>query len=265
MLANWFWPVEETTLSDQTPELIWSSNDLLHRTESAPVFLRQRWDEAVSHDFGPWRLSAKPDPLTGQTQSLIDPATAAVEPTQAPEADAPVLDADAHVVSGFTLEEVEQQVLQARQESWQLGHEAAHQEMAASLAAAQQTLVATAQALHELQADRAAWFQPLKKLSIHLAQELVRGEMKLGTEVIERLIRACIEALDQPAETTLVQVGHADMHRLRELVLPGIALELDETLSEGSVRAKVGDSQVQDLIEHRLATLSRQLLGETGS
>lgn len=161
---------------------------------------------------------------------------------------------------GLSQIEVDKWLEQARAESWQMGHEAAVQELSSGVEADRQTLQAAAQALHELQSDPHRWFEPLKKLSLHIAQELVRGEMQLGPAVIERLIKGCIEALDQPAETTLIQLGHADMHRLRDLHLPGVALELDETLSEGSVRAKVGDTQVQDLIEHRLAQMARQLL-----
>ena len=92
---------------------------------------------------------------------------------------------------------------------------------------------------------------------------MVRGELRLDTRVIERLIQASLDALDQPAQSTLVQLGPKDMDRLRDLHLPGVTLELDDGLSEGSVRVKVQDAQVQDLMEHRLAQIARDILGDS--
>jgi hypothetical protein len=51
---------------------------------------------------------------------------------------------------------------------------------------------------------------------------------------------------------------------LGELSLPGVILELDADLSAGSVRVKVQDTQVQDLMEHRLKQIARDILGEDG-
>ena len=125
-----------------------------------------------------------------------------------------------------------------------------------------QALQSIAASLNEWQSDPQRWLEPLKKLSIHVAQELVRGELRTDTAVIERLIHACVEALEQPAQSTIVLLSPSDLHRLKEIHLPGVSLEVDESLSEGSVRVKVADTQVQDLIEHRLADLSRQILGD---
>jgi hypothetical protein len=41
-----------------------------------------------------------------------------------------------------------------------------------------------------------------------------------------------------------------------------LQVETDATLREGSVRARVNDSMVQDLIEHRLEPIVRRLLSE---
>lgn len=250
-------------MSDQTPAPAWSAHPLLQRNTLQAVFQRQGWDEAQTEAFGPWRFNPKPDPLAGQTESINEEqgpvASDVITLEGAGTTDARVNEPESEI-PGLRQLDVDLMLEQARAESWQLGHDAAIQELTSGLDAQRLALQAVAQALHELQSDPQRWFEPLKKLSIHIAQELVRGEMQLGSTVIERLIQGCIEALDQPAETTLIQVGHADMHRLRDLNLPGISLELDESLSEGSVRAKVNDTQVQDLIEHRLAQMAQQIL-----
>jgi flagellar biosynthesis/type III secretory pathway protein FliH len=253
----------ETILSDQAPAPVWSAHPLLQSTAQKAHFQRHGWDEAQTEAFGPWRFSPKQDPLAGQTETLIAsevPLDSDVIVPEGPDAGDGQVHEPASATLGLSQDELDQMLEQTRAQSWQTGYDAAIQELTVGVDADRQALQAAAKALHDLQSNQQRWFEPLKKLSLHIAQELVRGEMQLSSAVIERLIKGCIEALDQPAETTLIQVGHADMHRLRDLNLPGIALELDESLSEGSVRAKVSDTQVQDLIEHRLAQMSQQLL-----
>ena len=254
-------------MSDQAPASAWSADPLLQRHTQRAVFQRHGWDEVQTEAFGPWRFSPKQDPLAGQTETLIEseapPENDAI-PAEGPDTSGGQVHETEPSLPGLSQTELDQMLEQTRAQSWQTGYDAAIQELTVGVDADRKTLQVVAQALHELQSDQQRWFDPLKKLSLHIAQELVRGEMQLGSLVIERLIQGCIAALDQPAETTLIQVGHADMHRLRDLHLPGIALELDESLTEGSVRVKVSDTQVEDLIEHRLAQMARQLLQDHG-
>ncbi len=265
MRASWYWLVAETTLSDQSPVAAWAPNALLQRPTHQSVYARQGWDQEVLQEFGPWRFAPKPDPLAGQTENL--PSLPPDAPSEPPlSVDAPEGTTSTDVVTdlpiGFMQSDVNQLIDQARQAAWQEGHAAAVAELLGALTAQQQSLHACALALHELQSDRHQMLEPLKRLSIHVAQELVRGELRLDTQVIERLIAACVDALDHPAETVLIQISPADMERLQGLTLPGVNLEVDDTLQEGSVRAKVNDTQVEDLIEHRLAAISRQIMGE---
>jgi flagellar biosynthesis/type III secretory pathway protein FliH len=263
MPAIWCWLDVETILSDLVTTTGWSAHPLLSRSAYPALFQRNGWDEAQAEAFGPWRLGSKLDPISGQLLAMDETPESAPEQATEPQTAEPLEPsepAEEAQRTGFSEEQVAVLLEQARSQGWQTGRDAAVQELTADLEAQRQTLQATAAALHALQSDSQRLLEPLKKLSLHVAQELVRGELQLGSAVIERLIQVCIEALDQPAQTTVIQVGHADMHRLRDLNLPGIALELDESLSEGSVRAKVADTQVQDLIEHRLSQMARQIL-----
>jgi len=265
MRANWCWQAGETTLSDLVPTAVWSPHALLHRPQSLATFVRQGWDKAQIQDFGPWRLSTKPDPLAGQTEVLTGPEPP-MSPTDAmagvAPGDADPIESVARVPSGVPEDVVAQRVQEANRQGWQQGHDEAVEAMQAAMQAERASLQALAQALHALQSNSAALLEPLKKLALHVAQELVRGELRLDAQVIERLIAACVDALDHPAETVLIQISPADMGRLQGLTLPGVNLEVDDTLQEGSVRAKVNDTQVEDLIEHRLAAISRQIMGE---
>ncbi len=265
MRGSWCWPDVETTLSDQPPVAVWAPNALLQRPNTQAVYARQGWDEGRLQAFGPWRFAPKPNPLAGQTEHLPEiPTDTPIEPF--PSTDLPEGATSADVVTdlpvGLMQNDVDQMIEQARQTAWQEGHAAALSEWRAALTTQQQMLVACAQALHALQSDRQQMLEPLKRLSLHIAQELVRGELRMDSQVIERLIAGCIEALDHPAATILIQVSPSDLQRLQDLNLPGISLEADDSLQDGSVRAKVNDTQVQDLIEHRLADISRQIMGE---
>jgi len=60
----------------------WTVDPLLSRgrKKQTPAFVRLAWDEASAQDFGPWRISPKPDPA--ETQST--PATVIHEPSTPP-------------------------------------------------------------------------------------------------------------------------------------------------------------------------------------
>ena len=42
--------------------------------------------------------------------------------------------------------------------------------------------------IKDAQKDPSKFFSPLKKLSIHLAEQLVRGELILSTDIVDRLV-----------------------------------------------------------------------------
>ncbi len=267
MLVIWSWPDVETILSDIHEKEIWVPDALIQRPQDLPTFIRQQWDERRLEDFGPWRFSPDADPLKGQTEPLV---LEAQTEDPAPDQDENLIESPESLGQGLSSdltlkqEQVDEMIRVAKESAWAEGHQAAEAALLSELEAERQTLRAVAEKLNSLQSDPQQWLAPMKKLAIHVAQELVRGELRLGTTVIERLIHACLDALDQPAQSALVQVGHEDLQRLGELSLPGVILELDADLSAGSVRVKVQDTQVQDLMEHRLKQIARDILGEDG-
>lgn len=119
--------------------------------------------------------------------------------------------------------------------------------------------------LRGLMQDPTRWFEPLKRLSLHLAQELVKTELTLSSAAIDRLVHACIGELSvSEGASVKVELNPQDAQMLAD---SGIQNELwrivpNERLKSGSVRASADDSVVCDLIEHRLAALSAQLLCE---
>jgi len=174
--------------------------------------------------------------------------------------------AAAAIVTGIDEATHEAAVLAARQQGYEEGLAAARAELLASVEVQRAELSAFLESFREQTADAAKLFEPLKRLSLHLAQELVRGELNLSGDAIARLVDACLLEVDRrTGRDLLLSLNPADLERWRThagTVLDGIETRSDTSLSRGSVRLSVGETVIEDLIENRLQTLSRQLLGD---
>jgi flagellar biosynthesis/type III secretory pathway protein FliH len=119
--------------------------------------------------------------------------------------------------------------------------------------------------LQSISQDPQRFFEPLKRLSLHLAEQLVRAELKLSGQAIHGLVQSCITQLEHPVPPVQVSLNPDDLKQLQamgEAVTANLQLEPDVHLRPGSVRVRVQDSVVQDLIENRLEPLARRLLPE---
>ena len=107
------------------------------------------------------------------------------------------------------------------------------------------------------------YFEPLKKLALHLAEELVRGELRQSPSAIERLIERSLEELEHPGKRVLVALHPDDLRAVEAhgaKLGAGLVLQPDKTLVRGSVRVSSNDAVVQDLIQTRLTTLANNVL-----
>lgn len=111
--------------------------------------------------------------------------------------------------------------------------------------------------------------EPLKRLALHLAEELVLGELQISAQAIDRLVQRCIDELQAGQQADVcIELNPGDLERLQSQP----ALESDRPkpwrwepnadLLPGSVRVRVDDAMVTDLIEHRLQSLASSLLGQ---
>ena len=152
--------------------------------------------------------------------------------------------------------------------------EEAQQTEAESLTAladkANQLLVSIEQGVVALQENPASWNEPLKRLALHLAEQLTLTELSISASGIQNMIDRCIETLDvQSASSVVVELNPTDMALLQaHKAAPGEKthqwrLVADTHLLPGSVRVRADDAVVSDLIEHRLETLAQALLQDT--
>ena len=123
---------------------------------------------------------------------------------------------------------------------------------------------ASIEGLHEQPALR---YEPLKRLALHLAEQLVLTELSVSSAGIQRLIERCLDTLDVPAATQVVVDLNPDDLALLQSRLPNDVatswrLQASHELAPGSVRVTADDAVVTDLVENRLSALAATLLQE---
>jgi flagellar biosynthesis/type III secretory pathway protein FliH len=135
---------------------------------------------------------------------------------------------------------------------------------------ANQLLVNIEQAIVALQENPAGRHEPLKRLALHLAEQMALTELSISSSGIQNLIDRCIETLDvQTASSVVVELNPNDMALLQNhKAVPGEPantwrMVADTHLLPGSVRVRADDAVVSDLIENRLENLAQALLENT--
>jgi Flagellar assembly protein FliH len=144
------------------------------------------------------------------------------------------------------------------------GEQFAREAMAAEMAAQRELFTNAAQELTALLQDPKKFFEPLKRLAMHLAEQVVMTELTTSTKSIERLVSRCLEELDHPAKGAVVlELNAEDKKRLEEQAadfIHGMRIDAVADLKPGSVRAFANDTVVEDLVETRLTALARAML-----
>ena len=244
----------------------WSPNPLLNSKVEAPRFLRTQWDEASARSFGPWRVAEKVEPTEGlmtEAAALADGAAATEAPEDSVSSEQPVAVAESE--SPWTEAALDQLRNEAFQKGLLEGQAQIRTDFETERSKERELMRHLGIELRSISQDPQRFFEPLKRLSLHLAEQLVRAELQLSGQAIHNLIQQCIQQLDHAVEPVHVSVNPQDMQRLTtmgESVTKHMQLEADAQLRPGSVRVRVQDSVVQDLIETRLEPLARRLLAQ---
>jgi len=109
-------------------------------------------------------------------------------------------------------------------------------------------------------------YEPLKRLALHVAEQLVLAELTLSGNAIERLVQRCLDELDLHGQGLVtIELNPQDKARLEEKagdMLKNIQLHSLAQLKPGSVRVLANDTQVEDLVQTRLQSLANSLLGQ---
>ncbi len=152
-----------------------------------------------------------------------------------------------------------------REAGFEAGRAAARAELRTEMETQRRELAALIASAEQAVADPRQFFAPMERLAVHLAEQLVRGELSLSGRAIRRLVENSLMELDQRALKVRVKLHPADMDKF--CALPGelgesIELVRDPALGRGSVKIEMTDGAIDDLIEHRLDAICASLLGE---
>ena len=132
-------------------------------------------------------------------------------------------------------------------------------ELEAEVLLAADDLKALANQLAQAARDTETFYQPLLKLSMHLAEQLVRGELSLSGQAVTRLVERCLSEFQQETSAPIVVRMNPTDHE-RHLAYGAMApknmdLRPDPSLSAGSVKVSMNGAMIEDLIEHRRQAL----------
>ena len=270
-------------LSNSNSSVSWRLNGLLRAREKAKAFAATSWsnpgEAGGTASFTKWQpkvlsesgaaqdfasaseLNQQVDgPQVDAEQEILDQAQAEAE-TQAQAEDQARQDADS--VSEAALE-------QAKREAFEDGYQRGLDEGESQWANARDSFAELTESLRAAQQDMTSFYDPIKKLSLHLAEQLVRGELSQSSAVIERLITEALKDVEQQGEgPVILYLNPMDKEKFSVNLegdlggeLQNIDLRADPKLSQGSVRVSIDDSAIEDLLEHRLDSLAQSLLGQ---
>ena len=277
----------------ETNKLQWKSDPLLTGKKQKTDFAQTSWDQSKERSFGSWTPEShakhgeehfQSDPpkspptgpsaqsgdqaQTSDTDSGESSAAESVHNGHSPNGSAP----PPSPVSGtpIVLTELnEQQIRIARQQGYVQGLKDGMAKTLHDLEterAKERDLIQTITSeLAALQNDATRQFEPLRKLSLHIAEQLVRGELSTSGEAVERLVKACVADLNGQENGINVSLNPGDLERVQPLLKnnePPLHLQPDMSLRPGSVRVRCNDTVIEDLIDNRLDGLARQLLSE---
>jgi len=224
------------------------------------------------------------DVTSNELHKQIDAEQSAEQPSNTIELSGEISSTDAELnaalsqpepAPSFNNEAVTQLIEAAREEARVEAHSAGFQEgLEAGLEQAKAEMQATVdeklavidqmiKGLHQLERDPNTLFEPMKKLAMHLAEQLVRGELTQSAQVIARLVDNCLRELAASGEkAVIVHLNPEDLEQYKPLVAQfgdSMVLRPDALLSRGSVRASLDGSVVEDLIDRRVKGLSKSL------
>ena len=201
---------------------------------------------------------------TVDTDTELETAVEALVDAQAePEEVAATPDLSSEAMTALLDAAREEARAAAREEGFDAGYAQAQSELKKEHDAQIEALQKLNAGVQELANDSDALFEPLHKLALHLAEQLVRGELTQSGLAISRLVDNALREMTGSGEkAVMVQLNPDDLELYRPLVAQlgdSMTLRSNTALKRGSVRVSLDGSVVEDLIERRIEGLGKSL------
>ena len=234
----------EDAQADTTAPFVETAVELVQEPEA---FAPEAWEAAAElPTIDAEQAFQRPEPAP---QPVAEPAPQRVAPAQA------LID--------------EEMLTRERESGYEAGLAAARSQMLPEIERERAALRGLVAAILSSITDVRAFFAPMERLAVHLAEQLVRGELSLSGHAIRRLVENCLMELEHRGEKLVLRLNPQDMDNFSSLqgeLSDKVELVRDSGLGRGSVRIEMADGVVEDLIEHRLEALAKSVLGpESGA
>ncbi|MFQ3309098.1 MAG: flagellar biosynthesis/type III secretory pathway protein FliH [Porticoccaceae bacterium] len=248
--------MQEKPLSDSDSKIHWRLNDLLRAGKKAKEFAAVSWSDPKEQDnsrFIQWQPGG-----TQQIENDISLDLGAVAVGDAAEGpntlpvDTSIERADIQAAMAKAKEEAfEEGILEGKAQT-----ERAHGQIKNAL----KDLI---ERIRVNEGNIREFHDPLKKLAVHIAEQLIRGELTISSRAIERLVNQALEDIENQGPEEIVVTLHPEdlssLGKTADVIKESIEFRSDSHLSRGSVRVTMGDSAIEDLIERRLQNIVENL------
>jgi flagellar biosynthesis/type III secretory pathway protein FliH len=248
--------VQEKPLSDSDSKIHWRLNDLLRAGKKAKEFAAVSWSDPKEQDnsrFIQWQPGG-----TQQIENDISLDLGAVAVGDAAEGpntlpvDTSIERADIQAAMDKAKEEAfEEGILEGKAQA-----ERAHGEIKNAL----KDLI---ERIRVNEGNIREFHDPLKKLAVNIAEQLIRGELTISSRAVERLVNQALEDIENQGPEEIVVTLHPEdlssLGKTADVIKESIEFRSDSHLSRGSVRVTMGDSAIEDLIERRLQNIVENL------
>ena len=237
----------------------WRLNDLLRASKKAKEFAAVSWSDPMDQDgshFIQWQLESNQQIETNNSVNLDEVSMSDIEEGE-------IVFSDDDINASAELQAI---ISKAKEEAFQAGVENGKHQAEQSYSEATVALKNLIEKIRLNEGNIKEFHDPLKKLAIHLAEQLIRGELIMSSAAIQRLVNQSLEDIERQGTDAIVITLHPeDLESLLDtpdLMKEGIEFRSDIHLSRGSVRVTMGDSAIEDLIEHRLQNIVESLYKE---
>ena len=233
-------------LSDSKKTVSWRLNDLLRAGEKAKSFAAINWTDGSSGShsgFKSWTPGDIASPVEGEiiSESMIDESLAA-ENVKSDEEILEQVKSEAYA-KGFQ-DGVDQERLD------------------------QDQLIKNLQSLfsniNDNQKVFTEFFDPVKKLSLNIAKYLVKGNLTVSSDLINKIIDTTLSEITNLGDKTIVvDMNSTDFENLNDVILEQfehVEFSPNSELCKGDLRIKMNDSIIEDFIENRLSDIAESLM-----
>jgi len=243
-------------LSDSDSKIHWRLNDLLRAGKKAKEFAAVSWSDPKEQDnsrFIQWQPGA---PQQIENDIPLDLGALAVgdtaeEPKTLPES------------TSIESVDIQAAMTKAKEEAFEAGIIEGKAEAERAHGLIKNALKDLIERIRVNEGNIREFHDPLKKLAVHLAEQLIRGELTISSKAIERLVNQALEDIEHQGPEEIVVTLHPEdlssLGKTADVFKGSIEFRSDSHLSRGSVRVTMGDSAIEDLIERRLQNIVENL------